>query len=165
MIIREIEAGDVERLERLFYRLSPETVYRRFFSPIAKPRRATLEHLANVDHVNRDAVVAVVDDEIIGVARYDKVDGYPNAAEIAVVVEDAWQRHHIATLLMNELARRARSRGFEMFTAAMLGDNQPVVSLVRALNPNARVSWDSGALSARLPLVRDVARDPRPDAA
>lgn len=152
MIIREIEASDVDRLERLFYRLSPETVYRRFFSPVSKPRRSMLEHLAEVDHVNRDAMVAVVDDEIIGVARYDRVDGYPNAAEIAVVVEDAWQRHHVATLLTNELARRARSRGFEMFTATMLGDNQPVVSLVRALNPNARVNWDGGALSARLPL-------------
>jgi GNAT superfamily N-acetyltransferase len=154
VIIREIEATDVDRLERLFYRLSPETVYRRFFSPVAKPRRSTLEHLANVDHQNRDAVVAVVDDEIIGVARYDRVEGYPNTAEMAIVVEDAWHRHHIATLLTNELARRARARGFEMFTATMLGDNRPVVSLVKAMNPNTKVKWDGGNLAANVPLTR-----------
>ncbi len=152
MIIRPIEPDDVERLERLFYRLSPETVYRRFFSPIARPRRSVLEHLATVDHGDRDAVVAVVDDEIVGVARYDKVAAYPNAAEIAVVVEDAWQRHHVASALMNDLATRARERGFTMFTASMLGENQPVVALVRALNPDARIRWDAGTLAAELPL-------------
>jgi GNAT superfamily N-acetyltransferase len=129
-------------------------VYRRFFSPVAKPRRSVLEHLAAVDHWDRDAVVAVVDDEIVGVARYDRAKGYPNAAEIAVVVEDAWQRHHVATALLNELAARARHRGFTMFTASMLGDNQPIVSLVRAMNPKTRIKWDSGTLEATVPIVK-----------
>ena len=153
MELRPIAPDDIDRLERLFYRLSPETVYRRFFSPIAKPRRSMLEHLANVDHLDRDAIVAVVDDEIVGVARYYKVAGYPNTAEIAILVEDAWQRHHVATLLVNELSTLARERGFTMFTAAMLGDNQPVVSLIRALNPSARIKWDSGTLAAEIPLT------------
>jgi GNAT superfamily N-acetyltransferase len=151
--IRPIEPGDVDRLERLFYRLSPETVYRRFFSPVTKPRRGTLEHLATVDHRDRDAVVAVVDGEIVGVARYDKIQAFPNAAEIAIVVEDAWQRHHVATELLNELTRIARSRGYTMFTASMLGENRPVVSLIKALNPDARIRWDSGALAAEIPLT------------
>ena len=153
MNIRPIEPNDVDRLERLFYRLSPETVYRRFFSPIAKPQRSTLEHLAKVDHRDRDAMVAVVDDEIIGVARYDKVDGYPNTAEIAILVEDAWQRHHVASDLLNELTTVARRRGYTMFTASMLGENRPVVSLIKALNPSARIKWDAGTLAAEIPLT------------
>jgi RimJ/RimL family protein N-acetyltransferase len=152
--IRQIEAEDVDRLERLFYRLSPETVYRRFFSPVHKPNRSTLEHLATVDHADREAMVAVVDDEIIGVARYDRVKDFPNAAEIAVVVEDAWHRHHIATVLLEALTQRAQAQGYSMFTASMLGDNQPIVSLVRALNPKTRVKWDAGTLAAEMPLRR-----------
>ncbi len=89
MITRQIEPDDVDRLERMFFRLSPETVYRRFFSPVARPRRSVLEHLATVDHWDRDAVVAVVDDEIIAVARYDRAKDRVDAAEIAVVVEDS----------------------------------------------------------------------------
>lgn len=153
MIVRPLEPEDVDRLERLFYRLSPETVYRRFFSPVAKPRRSVLERLATVDHVDRDALAAVVDDEIIAVARYDRVKDYPNAAEIAIVVEDAWQRHHVATQLLNELTTRARDRGFTMFTASMLGDNQPIISLVKALNPNTRIKWDGGTLAAQVPIA------------
>ena len=156
MIIRQIEADDVDRLERLFFRLSPETVYRRFFSPIAKPRRGALEHLATVDHWDRDAVVAVVDDEIIGVARYDRAKGQADSAEIAIVVEDAWQRHHVATTLLNELARRARHRELTTFTASMLGDNRPVVSLVKTLNPATRIRWDGGTLAAEVPIAKSA---------
>ena len=41
--LRPIQPDDAERLRRLFYRLSPETVYWRFFSPIQVPREAVLE--------------------------------------------------------------------------------------------------------------------------
>ena len=34
LTVREIEIDDVERLGRMFNRLSAESVYRRFFSPI-----------------------------------------------------------------------------------------------------------------------------------
>ena len=151
-MIRQIEVDDVDRLERLFYRLSPETVYRRFFSPINKPRRSTLEHLSLVDHWDRDAIVAVVGGEVIGVARYDRSHDDASSAEIAVVVEDAWQRHHVATLLTNELARRAARRGVTHFTASMLSENRPVVSFMKSLNPKSKVKWDGGNLAADMPL-------------
>ena len=35
--LRPLEPDDRERLVRLFYRLSPESVYRRFMSPIPDP--------------------------------------------------------------------------------------------------------------------------------
>ncbi len=38
----------------------------------------------------------------------------------------------------------------------MLGDNRPVVSLVRALNPDTRVRWDAGTLAAEVPLTRSA---------
>jgi hypothetical protein len=42
LTVREIENDDVERLGRMFNRLSAESVYRRFFSPIHEPPRAAL---------------------------------------------------------------------------------------------------------------------------
>src|SRR5579872_448123 len=44
-----LEAGDGERLARFFYRLSPETVYRRFLSPIARPEQLERQRLLDVD--------------------------------------------------------------------------------------------------------------------
>ena len=60
LMVRPIVIGDVERLDRLFSRLSPQSVHYRFFSPIARPPRAALLHLAHVDHVRRDALVALL---------------------------------------------------------------------------------------------------------
>ena len=83
LTVRPIEGDDVDRLRRMFYRLSPTTVYRRYFSPIPKPSTKMLHWLANVDHDCREALVALDGDEIVAVARYDGKPGC-SAAEIAV---------------------------------------------------------------------------------
>src|SRR5205814_8043687 len=91
LTVRPIAITDAAGLERLFTRLSPASVYSRFFSPMARPPRAALLRLADVDHGRRDALVALDGDEIVGVARYDARPG-STEAEIALTIEDAWQR-------------------------------------------------------------------------
>ena len=149
--VREIEMGDVERLRRMFDRLSADSVYRRFFSPIQQPSRSALLWLATVDHHDRDALVALDGDEIVGVARYDARDG-SRTAEIAVTVEDAWQHQGLGKRLTLRLARRAIDRGFESFEATVLPDNRPALGLLRKLSPNAAVRFDSGNYAASMQL-------------
>ena len=142
--LRPISSADAERLRRLFHRLTPETRYLRFFSPIQHLEDRMLRHLAGVDHHDREALAAVVGDEVVGVARYDRVPSEPHAAEMAVVVEDRWQRRGIATLLLARLADLARSREIRRFTAVVLPDNGALVALVRSLWPHARWRWEDG---------------------
>lgn len=120
--LRLIQPEDAERLRRLFYRLSPETVYWRFFTPIRVPREEVLEHFARVDHRTRDAVVAVTGDEVVGVARYDQDQG-TEEADTAILVEDAWQGRGLAKVLLRRLAEIACGRGIRTFTALILGEN------------------------------------------
>src|SRR5262245_51411164 len=94
--LARLEPGDGELLRRFFYRPSPETVYRRFMSPLARPEQARPERLLDVDHRDREAILAVVDGEIVGVARYSR-RGRSDSADLAVVVADAWQRRGVAT--------------------------------------------------------------------
>ena len=156
--MREIEIDDVERLGRMFNRLSAESVYRRFFSPIQEPPRSALLWLAAVDHQDRDALVALDGDEIVAVARYDAQAG-THAAEIAVTVEDAWQHQGLGKRLALRLARRAIDRGFESFEATVQPDNRPALGLLRKLSPNASVRFDRGEYAASMPLDRGVQRD------
>src|SRR3954447_25488084 len=88
---RPVRADDDVRLVRMWPRLSAETVYRRFHSPVRGLPPATVHHLVEVDHDLREALVAEVGDEVVGVARYDRSPADPDGAEFAVVVEDAWQ--------------------------------------------------------------------------
>jgi len=153
LTVRPIEPRDVAALERMFHRLSPLTVYRRFFSPIQRPPQRMLEWLTTVDHDCREALVAFDGDEIVAVARYDAQCG-ADEAEIAVLVEDAWQHRGVGRRLARRLAVHALDHGFERFIATMLPDNRPALGLVRKLSPDAAVRFADGGYSAVVPLHR-----------
>jgi GNAT superfamily N-acetyltransferase len=162
LTIRPITITDVERLSRLFERLSPDSVHYRFFSPIRKPPRAALLRLADVDHARRDALVALEGDEIVAVARYDAPPATPSdrsdqageagEAEIAVTVEDAWQHRGVGEGLAARLAHLAKERGYERFNATLLADNRAALGLIRKMSPDAKVSFADGELHASIPL-------------
>jgi GNAT superfamily N-acetyltransferase len=158
LTVRPITIGDVERLARLFTRLSPASVHFRFFSPISRPPRAALLRLADVDHCRRDALVALDGDEIVAVARYDGRPGggleASRQAEIAITVEDAWQHRGVGRRLARRLATLARDRGYDTFVATMLPDNRAALGLVRKLVPDATVRWSGGEYEAAIPLMR-----------
>src|ERR1700680_3080324 len=88
--LARLEQTDARQLRRFFFWLSPETLYRRFHSPIVRPEQTHPERLLNIDHHDREAVVAVLDDEIVGVARYGRRPG-AETAEVAVAVVDGWE--------------------------------------------------------------------------
>jgi len=152
LAVRPITLADVDRLARLFTRLSPETVHFRFFSPIPCIPRAALIRLAAVAHVRRHALVALDGDEIVAVARYDAKPG-ADEAEIAVTVEDAWQHHGVGMQLSRQLAQLAADRGYQRFVAVMLPDNRAALGLIRKLSPKAIVRWGRGEYEATMPLV------------
>jgi len=149
--LARLEPTDGPELRRFFFRLSPETLYRRFHSPITRPEQAHPKFLLDIDHRDREAVVAVVDGEIVGVARYVRHPG-SCAAEVAVVVADDWQRQGIATRLMTSLAGFAINNGVERFTLNMQADNKPVLRLVDRLYPGAATTHSQGILEAVVPV-------------
>jgi GNAT superfamily N-acetyltransferase len=150
--IRPIEARDIDQLRDLFWRLSPESRYFRFLSPVQHPRETDLHHLAEVDHGYRDALVASIDNHVVAVARYDRSVTEPSKAEVAVVVEDAWHRHGIATALLRELGGVASERGVERFTATVAAENRAITTLVRSLPVHATWNWDHGERQLDIPL-------------
>ena len=130
-----LEPDDGDLLCRFFARLSPETVHRRFLGPVARPER--LRSLLEIDHGDREAVCAVVEGEIVGVARYARLPGR-EAADLSVVVADAWQRQGIATRLLAAVGERARRAGIGDFEVMTLAENRPALALLRRLRPEAR---------------------------
>jgi len=151
LTVREITIDDIERLRRMFNRLSPDSVYRRFFSPIHEPSRTALLWLTSVDHDTREALVALDGDEIVAVARYDgRADR--NTAEIAVTVEDDWQHRGVGQRLTKRLAKRAIDHGIESFELVVQPDNRAALGLLRKLSPDASVRFDGGEYAASVPL-------------
>jgi GNAT superfamily N-acetyltransferase len=156
LTIRPIEITDVDRLARMTQRLSPTSIYFRFFAPIKRLPWSALLWLANVDHCRRDALVALDGDEIVAVARYDRLrepDGSDLLdAELAVTVEDAWQHRGLGRQLTNRLCVLARERGCDAFRVTILADNRAALKLMRQLAPDAVIQLTDGTYEARLPL-------------
>ena len=148
--LRLLQAGDADLITRFFWRLSSETVYRRFFSPIRLPNDTLLKKLVDVDHCDREALIALDDQGIVGVARYGT--GHGGSHDVAVVVADDWQGHGLGALLIRRLAHIARLRGISSFHATMLGDNQRAQALVLGLSRKAKLRYEGGYLEADIPL-------------
>jgi GNAT superfamily N-acetyltransferase len=114
--------ADAQRLVRFHRTLSSDTTYLRFFSVHPELSSDELYRFTHVDHRDREAVVAVVAGEIVGVARFDRLDAGTDA-EVAFVIADSWQGRGLGTILFDHLARRARGVGVERFVAQALSHN------------------------------------------
>ena len=162
--LAQLEPADREALRRLFDRLSRETLYRRFMGPVARPEQVQPQRLLDIDHRDREAVVAVEDGEIVGVARYVRWPG-SESAELAVVVADAWQGRGLATRLIVTLARLASAAGIQRFTLTMQADNRAILRLVRRLDPTASFVLSDGVYETTVPVaVWSNYRDAEPPA-
>lgn len=134
--IRPIRPADEPRLEALFERLSPQTIYQRFFTWYRRLPAAWYREFANVDYRARLALVAedVTADgvRLRGIAQWEPGDA-PATAEIAVLVEDGWQSRGLGTMLLTELFAAARGRSVNRFCADVLAENERMLRLLRRL--------------------------------
>ncbi len=146
VLIRPIGSDDRERLASAFERLSPESRYRRFFAPLQRLSDQDLVYLTGVDHSDHEALVATTpeDGEIIGVARYVRTDD-PAGAEVAVVVGDPWQKHGVASTLLDRLVVRARDEGIDHFVALVMSDNEDALELFRHLAEDSSYTRSSAS--------------------
>jgi len=117
------------------HRLTPESRYRRFFSPMPELSARQLRYLTEVDHRIHEALVAIDPStgEGIGVARFIRSPTDPRIAEVAVAVVDNWQGRGVGTALLEALAVRGREEGVERFTASVLARNSTMLELLRQL--------------------------------
>ena len=163
--VRTIRPDDEPRLIALCRRLSPRTVYERFFSF----RRLLPEEahaLANIDDRRRMAVVAEVDDgqepELIGVARYGP-SNEGTTADIGLVVADGWQGLGLGSLLLEEILRAGEQRGIHEFSADVLTDNRRALRLLARHTAIERRTVAGGVTSVvfsrRADSALDAARD------
>jgi RimJ/RimL family protein N-acetyltransferase len=121
---------EAERLVRFHGRLSAETTRRRFFSVHPELSSTELERFTRVDHIDREAFIAVGDGEIVGVGRFDRL-GDRDTAEVAFVVVDSWQGRGVGTALFAHLVDRARELGVSRFVAETLPENGPMLAVFR----------------------------------
>jgi len=154
VLIRPIEPSDSDALRAAFERLSLQSRYERFLSPLDHLSTGMLRYFTEVDHHDHEALVAYEpdSDQMIGVARYVREDD-PRLAEAAITVADEWHGRGLGTVLLGQLAERAREEGVEAFTAFVLAKNDDMIDMLFKLGPAKVVDRQHGAvqIQAELP--------------
>ena len=160
--IRVATGYDAEKLRGMFARATSETIYRRFHIPYPKVPDWMVALMLGTDHHDSEALVAVAEAKIVGHAMYVRL-GSDGDAEMAIIVEDQWQSKGVGKSLLSELAKRAKRRGIETFTAEVLATNEPMLGLADMF-AGTQHTMDYGAHHLRMPLQapEPAAFAPRP---
>jgi GNAT superfamily N-acetyltransferase len=146
--VRLLRPSDRDKVAAGFRRLSPQSRYRRFFSPMPRLSERMLRRLTQTDDWNHLAIIAESagenEAEALGVARYIRVQDAPETAEASVAVIDDMQRKGLGQLLLTTLVEAARERGINKFRASLLAENEAGKLLLQSLDEHATARIEDG---------------------
>ena len=152
-LIAPLHPDDRERYLSGMTQMSPESLYKRFMTPVARLSESQIRYLLEVDHRDHEALLAVDEDsgEAVGVTRFIRAEAQP-VAEAAIIVIDSWQGSGLGKAMLRMLAQRAREVGVERFDANVLHDNASMLALLDSLGPRESVRRDGSSLVITVPL-------------
>lgn len=143
VLIRPSKASDVQGLQNIFYNLTPNDIYTRFFTCLKSLSVSKAEHLCNVDYENEMAFMAVSGerekDFIVGSSCY-YVDPSTNLADVAYMILPEWQGVGLGTALQQRMIEYAKSKKLRGFKADILAENVKMLRLAQGGLPNVSIS-------------------------
>jgi RimJ/RimL family protein N-acetyltransferase/AcrR family transcriptional regulator len=150
--IRLARPEDSDAVAQMHERCSEQSRYQRYFS-VAQWRDVQLRRLSGG---HRGATLVVEDEQggIVGLGNvFPDESGTGRAAEIAMIIEDAYQGRGVGTQLLRRMLDLAVRLGFTEVTASVLADNDGMLHLLHATGLPWTSSIDSGVASLRATLA------------
>jgi RimJ/RimL family protein N-acetyltransferase len=152
ILVRPIRPADSGQLAELHSRLSPDSIYLRYFGVKPRLSPAEIQRFTSIDTEWRFALVGVRNTgDLVGVARYEG-EADSTAAEIALIVDDALHREGLGGSLLRRLIDVARLSGMASLNAMVLQSNTAMLRLLQALPVPARSARDMGTAVVTLDL-------------
>jgi len=124
LTVRQASAGDVPGLLAMHFRCSRRSRRLRYLSSGSRPNAADLTRMVNRRH-GRTLVVARADGDLVAMGNLMH-DG--DDAEVALLVEDTWQRRGIGSMLLRRLLATPDGRAPIAVTEH---DNAPMLTVLR----------------------------------
>ena len=127
LTLRLASQADAAAVARMHRRCSLDTIFRRYLT--AMPQLSPTLQLRLLDL--RLTLVALSGEEVVGMAHLADAAGQPT--ELAVLVEDAWQRRGVGRALAEAVLDVAEAEGEIALTAYTLPSSVGVHTLLRRL--------------------------------
>ncbi|WP_372526558.1 GNAT family N-acetyltransferase [Piscinibacter sp.] len=133
-VLRPILPQDLPLLEDMIRRSSPATRYDRFHGAVNGLPLDVLRDMTHVDYEKHLALVitwtGTCGEILVADARYS-VDADGQSAEVALLVEDRWQRRGLGQYAVQSLVNAARRAGLIRLRGNVLRRNATMLSLMR----------------------------------
>lgn len=149
--LRKAAVEDAPAVVDMHERCSYESRTRRYHVPIPKLTARTARHLSAP--AGGVSIVATVGDAVIGMATaapWEELTG--TAMEVAVLVEDGWQRQGLGSQLLRRVIQEARYLGADRVVCMVQPENDGMLRTVEGLRMRTRVVQDSGHLMVTVAL-------------
>lgn len=148
--VRRSRTSDIEGFEAFVAGLTVETSTRRFFTPTTRlPRPHARLLIAN--DPTRGSFLGVVGNRVVAHGCW--VEVAPGAAEMALVVGDAEQRHGLGRRLTRTLLQDMRDAGIRRMEMVVEPGNRAVVDLIYRSWPDSRPRLEDGLLMFETPVT------------
>lgn len=132
---RPARASDGDAIKALFYRMSADDVYTRFFRRLSALNFAETQRLCNVNYDTEVAFVAVDGppeaERVVATASY-YLNPSNRRAEVAYMILPDWQGCGLGGALQKLLFDYGKRRGIREFVAEVLRNNTKMVRLAKA---------------------------------
>ena len=150
IVIRLARPRDARDIELMHERCSERSRFHRYFAPMSTWREENLRRISG-EHRGATLVAVAEDSDIVGLGNVFPVGpDETQVAEIALIVDDAWQGRGVGTLLLRHLIDAARRLGFTRLVAYVHADNPSMVRLLLA----STLSWEPMEVPDMGPSVR-----------
>jgi acyl-CoA synthetase (NDP forming)/RimJ/RimL family protein N-acetyltransferase len=151
--LRQIRPDDAAAIVAMHSRFSERTRYLRYFSPYPRIPERDLQRFVNVDHEAREAFVVSSGDRLLAVGRYERLGPDAPDAEVAFVVEDAYQGRGIGSVLLEHLAAAARDAGITRFVAEVLPENGAMLRVFADAGYQVQREYADGVVHLAFPIA------------
>jgi acyl-CoA synthetase (NDP forming)/RimJ/RimL family protein N-acetyltransferase len=158
--VRPIVPADADALQAFHMAQSEESIYLRFFAPMPRLSERDLHRFTHVDYHERVALVMTIRDQIVGVGRYDRLEGPDGpTAEVAFNVSDRHQGRGIGSVLLEHLAAIGRDAGVRRFVADVLPQNRRMIAVFADAGYEVTHKFDDGVISVSFDIEPTEASD------
>jgi acyl-CoA synthetase (NDP forming)/GNAT superfamily N-acetyltransferase len=150
--IRPARPEDLDAVREMHEKLSPDSLYLRFFSMSPRAAEGEARRLCREPAPDHAALLAMMDGELIGCGSYECDDPSSGSAEVAFAIADDMHHRGAGMLLLEHLVSLARSRGVHTFTAETLSENAPMLRVFADAGLQARRTIADGVYDLTFPL-------------
>lgn len=148
LLVRPVKPTDERSLQELYYSLSDQDRYFRFFSLAKKFGHQEVQPRVAIDY-STDMILACENTDpegmmsIIGAGGFFKT-GDPANAELAFTINEEWQNQGITKFLLHYLIQIAREQGYRTLIGTILEENHAMLHIVQNAGSPVKFKIEQG---------------------